>query len=495
MTEDRGVGLKGWLSGPRRKTPIVRPEVDNLVLLDKHRIAVLPMTNISPDPNDDFFADGLTEEMITELSGLPGVGVIARTSVMHYKDSKKSVREIARDLRVGSVLEGSVRKAGNRIRITAQLIDGENEEHLWAQRFDRDLNDIFAVQSEIAGNVAKALRLKLVPRHTPNKPSPENLDVYTLCLKARFLWNKRTKEGIEQAISLFEEALKLDPDSARVNAGLADCYYIAADRRYMDVDEGEMKAMEFVTKALKLDPSLPDAHATLGLILDGQQKYSEAEKEYGTAISLNPNYASAHQWYHMLLMGTGRLREGLHEIEKAAELDPLSPIINTNLAVAYLAAGRLDDSMSVINKLIQTEPGWPDGYAIRSYGHAKRGLRNESLADVEMFYKLTGDECGYKVTRAECEALLDNKEEALRLIEEVTPLIETIHNPRMVSLHWFWAIIGDKEQFFKWVNWAIERKVAPGVLLARDLRYFPYFNAMREDPRFPELFKKLNLSQ
>ncbi len=460
-----------------------------------NRMAVLPFANMSPDPNDEFFADGLTEEMITELSGLPGVGVIARTSVMHYKNSKKSIREIARDLRVGSVLEGSVRKAGNRIRITAQLINGKNEEHLWAQRFDRDLNDIFAVQSEIAGNVAKALELKLIPRDQPAKPSPENLDVYTLCLKARFLWNKRTKEGIEHAISLFEEALKLDPDSARVNAGLADCYYIAADRRYMDRDEGEMKAMEFVTKALELDPSLADAHATLGLILDGQQKYGDAEKEYGTSISLNPNYAPAHQWYHFLLMGTGRPREGLDEIIKAAELDPLSPIINQNLAVAYYAAGRPDDAMSVINKVIQIEPGSPDPYAIRSYGHAVRGLRNEALADVEMFYKLTGDECRYKVTKAECEALLENKEEALRLIEEVTPLLETIHHPRMVSLHWFWAIMGDKEQFFKWVNWAIERKLAPAVVLAADLRYFPYFRAMSEDPRFPELFKKLNLSQ
>jgi len=313
-----------------------------------NRLAVLPFANMSPDPNDEFFADGLTEEMITELSGLSGVGVIARTSVMHYKNSEKSVREIARDLGVGSVLEGSIRKAGNKIRITGQLIDGKNEEHLWAQRYDRDLNEIFAVQSEIAESVAKALELKLIPRDQPAKPSPENLDAYALCLKARSYWNRRTKEGIQQAISLFEEALKIDPDSARVNAGLADCYFQAAYRNFVDSEMGEMKAMELVTRALELDPSLPDAHATLGLILSWRQrKYSDAEKEFRRAISLNPNYASAHQWYHHLLIATGRLREGLDEIMKAAELDPLSPMINTNLATAYaIDEGRLDDAMS-----------------------------------------------------------------------------------------------------------------------------------------------------
>ncbi len=459
--------------------------------LDRRRIAVLPFSNMSPDPNDEFFADGLTEEMITELSELSGVGVIARTSVMHYKNSEKSVKEIARDLGVGSVLEGSVRKAGNRIRITAQLIDGRNEEHLWAQRFDRDLNDIFAVQSEIAGSVARALELKLVPRNTPNKPSPENLDVYTLCLKARFLWNRRTKEGIQQAMLLFEEALKLDPDSARVNAGLADCYLIAADRRFMDRDEGEVKAMEFVTRALELDRTLPEAHATLGLILSEQQKYVDAEKELRMAISLNPNYASAHHWYYLLLVGTGRLREGLDEIMKAAELDPLSPIINGVLAQAFaMFAGRLDDAMSVIHKLIQTEPGMPFAYAERSYFHSMRGQRNEALADLEMFYKLDKNECRYKVLRAECEAILGNKEEALRLVEAAVPLIETSHDPVMPQ--WVYGIIGDRDAYFKWVDRAIERKVS-ALILSINIRFPLLHKAVREDPRYVELFKKLNL--
>ena len=457
-----------------------------------NRLAVLPFANMSPDPNDEFFADGLTEEMITELSGLSGVGVIARTSVMHYKDSEKSVREIARDLRVGSVLEGSIRKAGNRIRITAQLIDGKNEEHLWAQRYDRDLNDIFAVQSEIAESVAKALELKLAPRDQPAKPPPENLDAYALCLKARSYWNRRTKEGIQQAILLFEEALKIDPDSARANAGLADCYFQAAFRNFVDYEVGEMKAMEFVTRALELDPSLPDAHATLGLLLSWRQnqKYGESEKEFRTAISLNPNYASAHQWYHHLLIGTGKLREGLDEIMKAAELDPLSPMINTNLARAYWIGGRVDDAMSVINKVIQTEPGFPEAYAARSGALAERGSRNEALADVEMFCKLAKDEYWCKVLRAECEALLGNKEEAVRLVEETIPLMEASHVPPPV---WVYAIIGDKDGCFKWVDWAIERKLVDAILLAIDLRYSPYFKAVREDPRCAEVLKKLNL--
>jgi len=460
-----------------------------------HRLAVLPFTNMSPDPNDEFFADGLTEEMIAELSGISGVGVIARTSVMHYKGSKKTVREIARDLGVGSVLEGSIRKAGNRIRITAQLIDGKNEEHLWAQRFDRDLNDIFAVQSEIAVSVAKALELKLVPRDAPAKPASENLDVYTICLRARFFWNKRSKEGIEQAISLFEEALKLGPDSARANAGLADCYLISTDWGFMDEVEGASKTREFTARALELDPTLPDAHATLGMALMRQKQYSGAEVEVRRAISLNPNYASAHHWYFLLLGEVGRLNEGLAEIINAAELDPLSPIINLNLSWAYFYAGRLDDSMSTVNKLIQIEPGLPYAYGLRSYLHAMKGLRDEALADVEMFYKLTGDESGYKVWSAFCEVLLGNKEEALKLIREAMPLIEKDYSlqknvPRL-PLYWVYATIGDREQFFKWVDWAIERKLTN----AMDLRYNPALKEMKEDLRYLELFKKFSLSQ
>ncbi len=460
-----------------------------------HRLAVLPFTNMSPDPNDEFFADGLTEEMIAELSGVSGVGVIARTSVMHYKGSKKTVREIARDLGVGSVLEGSIRKAGNRIRITAQLIDGKNEEHLWAQRFDRDLNDIFAVQSEIAGSVAKALELKLVPRDAPTKPASENLDVYTICLKARYFWNRRSKEGIEQAISLFEEALKLAPDSARTNAGLADCYLIATDYGFMDEAEGASKTKEFTARALELDRTLPDAHATLGMVLMRQKQYSDAEVELNRAISLNPNYASAHHWYFILLAEVGRLNEGLTEILKAAELDPLSPIINLALSWAYFYAGRLDDSMSTVNKLIQIEPGLPFAYGGRSCLYAMKGLRDEAVADLAMFYKLTRDESGYKVQSAFCEALLGNKEDSLTLIREAMPLIEKDHNlqkniPRL-PLYWVYATIGDKEQFFKWVDWAIERKLTN----AMDLRYNPALKEMREDSRYLELFKKFNLSQ
>jgi tetratricopeptide (TPR) repeat protein len=248
--------------------------------------------------------------------------------------------------------------------------------------------------------------------------------------------------------------------------------------------------MEFATKALELDDTLPDAHATMGLILSLQEP-ENSEEEFRTAISLNPSYASAHHWYSWLLLGTGRLKEGLDEIIKAAELDPLSNVINLNLARAFEDAGRRDDMMSVLNKLVQIEPGFPLAYLFRCYGQAIRGLRNESLADVEMFYKLTRNECGHKVLRAECEALLGNKEEALRLIEDAIPLVETSHEP--FSSAWVYATIGDRNSFFEWINWSIERKIVKPFEFATDLRYIDIFKAVREDPRIVEVFRKLNL--
>jgi adenylate cyclase len=457
---------------------------------DKKRIAVLPFANMSTDPADEFFADGLTEEMITELSAIPGLGVIARTSVMRYKGGGKGIREIAKELGVESIVEGSFRKAGNKIRIVAQLINTKNEEHLWASRYDRELNDIFEVQSEIAQSIAKALAVKLMPTPKEAARQTENLEAFTLCLKAHANLHSRTKSGNDQAILLFNEALKIDPNSARANAGLADCYHVAADWRYMDFGISESKAEDYAKKALELAPNLSEAHATLGSILYRQRgDYVAAESELMAAISLNPSYAPAHQWYADLLMDLGRTEEAGVETMKAIELDPLSPVIGLQLAWFHYYTGRIGEAEAETTRLINAEPGLASAYSARAYFRAQRGDKDDAKSDIEMHHNLTDDECAYIIYGATLEALVGDRARALSLIQEALPLIEKSWNPSTASPCWFYAAVGERDEFFRWADWSMDHRA----ILPKSLRYDPILLKMQDDPRYPNLFKRLNL--
>jgi adenylate cyclase len=251
---------------------------------DRHRLAVLPLANMSADPADEYFADGMTEELISAVSNISGLSVISRTSVMEYKGKGRKIAEVGDELDVGTVVEGSIRRAGNRLRVTVQLIDVGEDRHLWSEKYDRELDDVFKIQDDIAGKIAQALRVKLVSIQEPGVNRTENIDAYTLYLKGRFLWNKRSKEGVLEALKLFTEAIKIDPNYARAYSGLADAYSIAADYNFMDRVEGSMKAREMVMKALELDDTLAEAHASLGINLLDDLNYEGARREFLRAI-------------------------------------------------------------------------------------------------------------------------------------------------------------------------------------------------------------------
>ena len=455
--------------------------------LDKNRIAVLPFASMSPDPNDEYFADGLTEELIGKVSQVGGLEVIARTSVMNYKKKEKSVSQIGRELNVGTVMEGSVRKAGNRIRVAAQLINANTEGHLWSSTYDRDLEDIFAIQSDIANQIAQALKIKLVSAEPAGKHT-ENIEAYTLYLKGRFLWNKRDKEGVLGSLKLFQEAIKMDPDYARAYSGLADAYYIAASNDDMDRADGLAKAKEAAVKALELDDSLAEAHASVGLYLFGDLRYEEALREFRRAIELNPNYASAHHWYSLCLEDMGKVEEATDEIEKAHELDPLSPVITVNVGGAYSLSGVLGKAIAILDKLIDKEPTFAVSYWIRAGCFMQNGMKERAFADAEAYHKVTGDEDGYKLGLAFLYGWFGEREKAVPMVRELIPKVgkSSVQEQAIASCY---AVLGDRDEFFKWIDKAISAKR----ISTAELRFLPFYAKMREDPRFPEIFKKLGL--
>jgi len=333
---------------------------------DRTRLAVLPLANISPDPDDEYFTDGMTEELIYALSKVPGLKVIAQTSVMGYRATAKPIREIARELSVGSVLEGSVRKAGDRLRITVQLIDAASEEHLWAARYDRELADVFEIQTEIAQSVAGELRGVLVAR-APAQPT-QNLDAYKEYLKGRQFWARRTKTSLHKALEHFEAAIGADPDFAKAYSGIADAYTVLVNHGHEAASTAHPKARAAAEKALALDPNLAEAHASLGLVyLEADHDSARAESEMRRAVELNPNYATAYHWLGNILAYLGRDQEAAQAMERALELDPLAHITHVAYAESLVEGGDAERAKALLLRARDLEPDYPGVAAALAY--------------------------------------------------------------------------------------------------------------------------------
>jgi TolB-like protein len=344
--------------------------------LDTSRVAVLPFANMSPDPGDSYFADGITEEIISTLSGVSGLNVISRTSVMGYKGTTKRVKEIGGELEAGSVLEGSFRKAGNKIRVTAQLIDVRDDRHVWTHSYDRNLDDVFGVQTDIAKQVSDALRVRILAPEIDriDKKPTESTKAYTLYLRGRYHWNKRGIEDIKKAEEYFEQAVREDQNFALGYVGLADCNELLVSNWAIEVIARHERAKTMIAKALEIDRDLAEARATKGLVLEHDFNLREAEEEFQKAIELKPSYATAHQWYYQLLLFELRWDEAIREIEKAVELDPLSHIINLNHASYYYYAKKeFVKSLDLLKKAVELDPNYSFAHFILAslYGRMK----------------------------------------------------------------------------------------------------------------------------
>ncbi len=456
------------------------PPTERPALETSRRLAVLPLANMSADPQDEFFADGLTEEIISELSKVPGLRVIARTSVMRYRGTTKGVSEIGKELRIGTVLEGSVRRAGNRIRVTAQLIDVGTEEHLWSEKYDRELVDVFAIQTEIAKEVSTALHLALPPTPATRRRPPLNLNAYKAYLRGRYLWNRRSDEQVRAALTSFEEALRLDPQFAEASSGIADCYSILVDRGSIPSSEGAPKATAAAERAIQLDETNAEAHASLALLLDREYRWAEAEREYERAIQLNPGYASAHQWYYMHLMARGRRDQAAGELDRAEEADPLSPVILFHRACHTWIVGTDEATMASFTRAAEVGGDLDFLGFYRLVFYASRSMRAEAR---ELGDKVTA--AGYRpygvVTPVMIQAVLGQREEAYRALDELMESAKAQFVPSF-GIAWTYGVLGDADRFFEWLpRVADERGRSPFEFVS-----LPLFEKLRGDPRFQE---------
>lgn len=458
-------------------------------MLPKDRVAVLPFTNISMDPADEYFADGMTEEMISSVSKMKGLRVIARTSVMRYKETRKSIAEIGRELNVGSVLEGSVRKAGDKIRITVQFVETLNEEPQWSQEYDREIRDVFAIQSDIAQHVAEALREHVLggaPRGKEERAtsSPE---AYINYLRGRQFWNKRTEESLKEAIKFFEEALKNDGNYAQAYTGLADSYATLALLEFMAPHEAYPKAKEAVGRALSLDGQLAEAHTSLGLIkFQYDWDWKGAEAELREAIRLNPSYAPAHHFFADYLKAMGRFNEALAEIEKAQELDPLSLVINTGVGHVLYLSRQYDEAIEQYRKAVDLDPGFMVTHAWFGRPYLEKGMFTEAISELETAVKLSRESTLALAMLGHGLASAGRRDEAMQILENLKERSKS----RYVPSYWIAVIYNgfrDKEQVITWMRKAFDERSSWLVWTNVE----PRFAWLKDDPNFVSLMNAM----
>jgi len=454
-------------------------------------LAVLPIANLSGDPQQEYFADGMTEALITDLSKIGALSVISRTSVMRYKGTTKPLPEIARELNVDAVVEGSVQRSGDRVRVTAQLIGARTDTHLWAESYDRDLHDILALQDDVARAIANQIKVKLTPQEQVRLASarPVNPETHEAYLKGRYYWNKRTEEGFHRSIEYFSEATEKDPNYALAHAGLADSYIILGYFSLLPAKEAYAKAREAATRALELDDTLAEAHNALATAkADYDWDWPGAEREFRRAIELNPGYATAHQWYGRLLSELGRHEEALAEIKRAQELDPLSLIINAVGGRILLYAGRDDLAIEQLRKTLEMDPNFAHAHWFLGMAYVRKGALAEAIAEFQRATTLSSNFTQYKAGLGHAYARAGKSAEARKLLYELKELSKR----RYVSWCDFAAIyagLGDKDQAFACLERAYAQRDARLVELKVDARLDP----LRADLRFADLLRRVGL--
>jgi len=462
-------------------------------------LAILPFENLTGDASQDYFSDGLTEEMIAQLGQLnpQRLGVIGRASVMRYRDSQKSLQQIARDLGIQYALEGSVRRDSQKVRITAQLIRISDQRTVWSREYDRELTSILVLQEEIAQEIADEIQPALgdSPRRIAPAlglaPSPTSYDTYDLYLKGRYFLNKRNAQGFQQAIDYFQQAIAKDPRYALAYAGLADSYALTSSYNLDPGGNLPPKARAAALRALQIDENLAEAHTALALIAENYDwDWQTAGREFRRAIELNPNYPTAHEWYAEYLAWQGRFDEALAESERARQLDPLSLIISTDHAAILFYSRQYDRAIEQLHTVLDMEPDFPRARGLLIHAYVQKGRFAQALADTEKFRR-ADDSPGIWALQSYVYGRAGRLVQARRALAKFEQSNRRGQVDSPVALAVAYAGMGDKENFFNSLQEAFAERSNSLVSLKVDPMYDPF----RSDPRFQALLRRIGLAQ
>ena len=446
-------------------------------------IAVLPFANLSGGQENEYFSDGVTEEIINALANVDGVRVVARTSAFSYKGKNVNVRQIGEELNVATVLEGSVRRERNELRVVAQLISAADGYHLWSKTYDRELKGVFSLEDELARAIVQALKPKLVPAAALVQQSTSSSEAHDLYLRGRYFWNQRNKEAFSKAAALFEQAIAVDPGYALAWSGLADCQTLSIDYALARARDVLPKARAKALKALELDGSLAEAHTSFGAVLQREYDWAGAEREFRRAIELKPGFASAHHWYGGLLRAMGRTAEADAEVERARQLDPTSGIIIANIAAIAFAERDYAKAIAEAKKAVELSPNLANGELVLAQALVRNGNYDEALAVVE---RSSADAA--PLFRAQVLASTGEREKARAIVAEFERRGGSglLRNGALAQTY---LALGDKDRAFFY----LDRAVVERNQIIFGLKISPVWDEIRSDPRYHELLKRVHL--
>ncbi len=457
-------------------------------------LAVLPLRNLSGDPAQDYFAEGMTEALITDLARIPGLKVISRTSIMLYKDSHKPLPQIARELGVDGIIEGSVLRSGDRVRITAQLVRGATDRHIWARSYERDLRDLVTLEDGVSQSIAEQVRKQIAPRARQELASaatvsPQAREDY---LKGLYFWNRRTEAGYLKAIEYFQAAIGRDPQYAQAYAGLADAYALLGSipGPKTQRDKTMPIAKEKALTALNLDDSLADGHTSLAFVeMHYEWKFREAEREFKRAIDLDPSYSTAHQWYALDLVAMGRMDEAVAEIERARQTDPLSAIVNTDTAEILYFDRNYDEALRQARATVEMDPNFAHAHRVMERIYDQKRMFPEAIAEGKQAAALSGDDTWMLLELAHTYLVAGKKAEMQNCLSRVASLSAGGTLPNVGTTVEIYAELGQIDRALQLLESQYRRREGGLILLNAD----PCCDSLKSDPRFQQLLQRIGL--
>jgi serine/threonine protein kinase/Flp pilus assembly protein TadD len=453
-------------------------------------IAVLPFVNTSGDANTEYLSDGIPETLINSLSRVQQLRVTARSTAFRYKGKDYDPQAVGRDLNVRSVLTGRVRQVGDTLIIQVDLVDTKTGSQLWGMEYERRTADVLAVKQEIAREITEKLRLRLTGEEQKELASHDtnNPEAYQFYLKGRFYWNKRTADGLKKAVEQFQQAADKDSNYALAYVGLADCYSLLEEYTGAPASETYPRAKAYAERALQIDGSLAEAHASLGLINDALWNWDDAEREFRRSLALNPNYPTAHHWYSLHLRRLKRFDESLAEIKQAQDLDPLSAVINNNVAVVYRLRGDLNSAIETSKKIIEANPAYAGAHESLGLSYLKQQRYAEAIAELQKAVELSGRAGGNLASLGLAYGLAGERDEALEILGELKGKYARRETDE-TNIATVYAGLGDKNQAFTWLEKAFQVRNGqlPGVSYAQE------YETLRTDPRYANLMQRMGL--